>query len=192
MWWRNRLSPIAAPYLAAATGLPGAGAGTSGTISAPDPGAIIARKSALTASPPPPRGDGHLDPAIGQNSSRGATFVDDIAVDDLHPETIVRLARTAPCIDGNAPVSIESRRCHRMAFSACVEGVAFLGRLRLGTGGAGRLAGFAGRVDGAATLNDRGGCLRRYLGCRQRTEGCKHAQDCLHMSTPNRVICGLG
>src|SRR5436309_13447318 len=126
---------------------------------------------ALTASPLVPRRDAHLDAAIGQNSSRGATFVDDIAVDDLHPETIVRLARTAPRIDDNAPASIESRRCHRMAFRTRVEGAALLGRLRRGTGGAGRLAGFARRVDGAATLNDGGGCLRRCLGCHQRTEG---------------------
>jgi hypothetical protein len=57
----------------------------------------------------------------GRDSSRRATFVEDIAVDDLHPETIVRFARTTPRIDGNAPASIEGRRCYRMAFRARAE-----------------------------------------------------------------------
>src|SRR5215475_15288134 len=103
-------------------GLPGTGARASGTESAPDSGARIARQTAPTSGLLTSRGDIHLDGAVGRHPSRWTPFVDHIAVDDLHCETIMRIARAALCVDGDAPASIEGRRRDRTLFRPRVEG----------------------------------------------------------------------
>src|SRR5262245_12090520 len=145
---------------------------------------MIARQTALTGRLLASRRDIHPDAAVGRDPSCGTSFVDDIAVDDLQPETILRIARAAPRIDGDAPASIEGRRRHHTLLRARVERTPPVRPLCLGTGGLGRLAGFARRVEFTATLNGGGGRLRKNVGCPKRTNLDKHAHYCCHISTP--------
>src|SRR5262249_15000077 len=95
--------PTLPGHALAAHGLPGTRACAGGTISAPGPAAVAARQMALTQGLLTALRDIHRHAAARRDPSCGTAFVDDVTADDVHSETIARLARAAPRIDGDAP-----------------------------------------------------------------------------------------
>src|SRR5215471_18825303 len=105
-------------------------------------------------------------------------FINNIAIDDLDPETIVRFACASVRIDGDSPASIKSYRRYRTLLRTRVEGAPPVRPLRLGASGLGGHPGFARRAHLAAARKD--GCLCQCPGRRQSDDGDKHAQYCPH------------
>src|SRR5215470_461031 len=165
--------------LIAALGHPGAGAITGRAYTAPHPRPIIAREPALTIGALVTLRDCDLDASIGRDPSSRFAFMDHVAVDDLHPEPILRVAGAAAGADHDAPGAVEIRRCPALGARL---GVALRGAPLPAIGLTGArvlavfLAGLAGRAELAAILVNQAGPLCKCFGCHQRAEADEQAQ----------------
>src|SRR5215813_421952 len=120
--------------------------------------------------------DGHRHSAAGRYLTGRAAFVHDPVIDDLHAETIRRVAGAAARIDGDAPAAVEAAR--RI-------GVAGGPPLHLAAGARWR-GGFPSRTELASILVNV--ALRQRVGCHQSSDKHHHAQGyALHVSAPSRL-----